>query len=499
MYLFVIYSLKVSVCLTLFYLFFKVLLSKETFHRANRIVLLSLISLAFIVPIIPAPFDLPEPLSPVVNQIIRLTDEQATPVIIEATNHESTEEAIASKPSPQHTTPYNYVGLLFATLLILYVCGAIVALAKLIVSMRAMRLHIKQGTTKRIGNYRLVIHPSDIAPYSWFRYILISEKDLQETKEEILAHEMAHSDKFHSLDILLVELMIILQWFNPTAYLLKQELQAIHEYEADLEVLNKGFHPKQYQLLLIKKAVGTSSYTLANSFNHSSLKKRISMMLKCKSNRWAMMKIGFFIPLTASMLAVFSQWGNAADVVNNPVVADPEVSTETLSNNKVNETSVLNPLLQSESFASETTTANQSASTQEVCIKSTGEPFLQYVIDQMYATPTLQATDKNIRTRLGFKLDKEGKVRPLDADIMKNGNTADIDYILALDNVLKNAPALTGKAGKEYHLTYAAYGTKRLVGVGSEYTIFDISKPQSEIKYIQSSPPRLQEIKLEAL
>ncbi|MGL5547647.1 MAG: hypothetical protein ACRDCS_11730, partial [Tannerellaceae bacterium] len=92
MYLFVIYSLKVSVCLTLFYLFFEVLLSKETFHRTNRIVLLSLISLAFIVPIIPAPFDLPEPLSPVVNQIIRFTDEQATPVIIEATNHESTEE-----------------------------------------------------------------------------------------------------------------------------------------------------------------------------------------------------------------------------------------------------------------------------------------------------------------------------------------------------------------------------------------------------------------------
>lgn len=497
MYLFVIYSLKVSVCLTLFYLFFKVLLSKETFHRANRIVLLSLISLAFIVPIIPAPFDLPEPLSPVVNQIIRFTDEQATPTIIEATNQESTEETIASKPYPQHTTAYNYVGLLFATLLILYVCGAIVAFAKLVVSMRAMRQHIKHGTTKRIGNYRLVIHPSDIAPYSWFRYILISEKDLQEAKEEILAHEMAHSDKFHSLDILLAELMIVLQWFNPAAYLLKQELQAIHEYEADLEVLNKGFHPKQYQLLLIKKAVGTSSYTLANSFNHSSLKKRIAMMLKCKSNRWAMMKIGFFIPLTASMLAVLSQWGNAADVVNNPVVAEPEVSTETLSNNKVNETSVLNPLLQSESFANETTTANQSDSTQEVCIKSTGELFLQYVVGQVYTTPTLQATDNNIRSRLYFTIDSNGKIKAGNVGVSNNGLTASNEYLIALDDMIKNTPVVTGKVGKEYHLTYAAYGTKRLVGVGSEYTIFDISKPQSEIKYIQSTPPALQDIKLD--
>lgn len=497
MYLFVIYSLKVSVCLTLFYLFFKVLLSKETFHRANRIVLLSLISLAFIVPIIPAPFDLPEPLSPVVNQIIRFTDEQTTPAIIEATNQESTEETIASKPSPQHTTAYNYVGLLFTTLLILYVCGAIVAFIKLVVSMRAMRQHVKHGTTKRIGNYRLVIHPSDIAPYSWFRYILISEKDLQEAKEEILTHEIAHSDKFHSLDILLAELMIVLQWFNPAAYLLKQELQAIHEYEADLEVLNKGFHPKQYQLLLIKKAVGTSSYTLANSFNHSSLKKRIAMMLKCKSNRWAMMKIGFFIPLTASMLAVFSQWGNAADVVNNPVVADPEVSTETLSNNKVNETSVLNPLLQSESFASETTSANQAASTQEVCIKSTGEPFLLYVIDQMYATPTLQTTDIYMRSKLNFSVDSNGKLTPKNVIISNNGNKVNPKHSIALDDMIKNTPVVTGKAGKEYHLTYAAYGSKRLVGVGSEYTIFDISKPQSEIKYIQSTPPELQDIKLD--
>lgn len=222
------------------------------------------------------------------------------------------------------------------------------------------------------------------------------------------------------------------------------------------------------------------------------------MMLKCKSNRWAMMKIGFFIPLTASILAVFSQWGNAADVVNNPVVADPEVSTETLSNNKVNETSVLNPLLQSESFASETTSANQAASTQEVCIKSTGEPFLLYVIGQMYATPTLQATDKNIRTRLGFKLDKEGKVIPLDADIMKNGNTADIDYMLALDNVLKNAPALTGKAGKEYHLTYAAYGTKRLIGIENYTATFTIDMPKlKQIAFLKEAPPELQDIKLD--
>ncbi|MGL5561648.1 MAG: hypothetical protein ACRDCN_03365, partial [Tannerellaceae bacterium] len=92
-----------------------------------------------------------------------------------------------------------------------------------------------------------------------------------------------------------------------------------------------------------------------------------------------------------------------------------------------------------------------------------------------------------------------GKIKAGNVGVSNNGLTASNEYLIALDDMIKNTPALTGKAGKEYHLTYAAYGTKRLVGVGSEYNIFDISKPQSEIKYIQSSPPRLQEIKLEAL
>lgn len=476
MYLFVIYSLKVSVCLTLFYLFFEVLLSKETFHRVNRTVLLSLISLAFIVPIIPAPFDLPEPLSPVVNQLIRFTDEQATPVIIEATNHESTEETIASKPSPQHTTPYNYVGLLFATLLILYVCGAIVALAKLVVSMRAMRLHIKQGTTKRIGNYRLVIHPSDIAPYSWFRYILISGKDLQEAKDEILAHEMAHSDKFHSLDILLVELMIILQWFNPAAYLLKQELQAIHEYEADLEVLKQGFQSKAYQLLLIKKAVGTSSYTLANSFNHSTLKKRIAMMLKSKSNRWAMMKIGLFIPLTVSMLVVFSPTGNATDLLSVSANTAPE-TTEALSPT-VPDTS--KPFAQ----------AKDATKT-----KPSGEVFLEYLVQGIYNSEILNNQDYYGNIWAEYTIDNDGKVKVSQVGNSKAKNNLPESYLSAVEKLINNTPLSVGKLLRDnkpfrYRIWIEANKSKRhvLAGKYDTYT-FNLNKPITDVKYRLTPPP----------
>ncbi|MGL6180081.1 MAG: M56 family metallopeptidase [Tannerellaceae bacterium] len=493
------YILKVSILLTLFYLFFKLLLSKETFHQVNRFMVLSLLVSAFVLPFVTISFNDTKHIPSSIGKLSEIINAPTAPEALSEVKQQppSDNSEQASLPMKADSPDYSY--LFVAMMLAVYIAGVLYSILRLLYAIIAIKRTIATGRKTTYQNYTLVVLPRYKAPSCWRKYILISKQDLKESAHEILAHEIAHIEKKHSYDILLSEVVIALQWFNPAAYLLKQELQAIHEYEADLEVLKQGFQSKAYQLLLIKKAVGTSSYTLANSFNHSTLKKRIAMMLKSKSNRWAMMKIGLFIPLTVSMLVVFSPTGNATDVVNNPVVTEPEVSTETLSNNKVNETSILNPLLQSESFANETTTANQSASTQEVCIKSTGEPFLQYVIDQMYATPVLQAADKNIRTRLGFKLDKEGKVIPLDADIMKNGNTADIDYMQALDNVLKNAPALTGKAGKEYHLTYAAYGTKRLVGVGSEYTIFDISKPQSDIKYIQSSPPTLQEIKLEAL
>ena len=112
------------------------------------------------------------------------------------------------------------------------------------------------------------------------KFVVISEKDLKENGEEILTHEYAHIRKRHSIDLLIADICIFFQWFNPASWLLKQELQNIHEFEADESVIAQGIDAKKYQLLLIKKAVGTRLYSMANSFNHSSLKKRITMMLK---------------------------------------------------------------------------------------------------------------------------------------------------------------------------------------------------------------------------
>src|ERR1035437_8970837 len=139
------------------------------------------------------------------------------------------------------------------------------------------------------------------------RSIVVSSKDLNDNKDIILTHELAHIRLGHSWDLLATDLCILVQWFNPAAWLLRQELQTVHEFEADDKVLQKGIDAKKYQLLIIEKAVGTRLYSMANSFNHGSLKKRITMMLKEKSSPWARAKYAVVLPLAAVALLGFAQ------------------------------------------------------------------------------------------------------------------------------------------------------------------------------------------------
>ena len=137
-------------------------------------------------------------------------------------------------------------------------------------------LYIKDNT----GKIKLIVTDENISPFSWMNHIVISRTDLEENGREILCHEMAHITNHHSIDLVLADICILLQWFNPASWLIKSELQNVHEFEADETVIRNGIDAKNYQLLLIKKAVGSRLYSIANSFNHSKLKKRITMMMK---------------------------------------------------------------------------------------------------------------------------------------------------------------------------------------------------------------------------
>ena len=309
---FFVYILKTSICLTGFYLFYRLLLSKETFHRFNRVALQGILLLSLLIPFC----EITVPKESEVQQTL-LTIEQ---ILTLADHVPQTEVEVLPSSIP----------LWLPVLLCIYLLGILFFLGRNIYSLSHMLRLLHGGRQEKLEKgITLIIHDKNIAPFSWMKYVVISEKDLQENGKEILIHEMAHVHNRHSIDLLISDICIIFQWFNPTSWLLKQELQNIHEYEADETVIRQGVNAKQYQLLLIKKAVGTRLYSMANSFNHSKLKKRITMMLKEKSSPWARMKYLYVLPVAAITLTAF---------------AHPEISNELneISTIKVNDiTSIL--------------------------------------------------------------------------------------------------------------------------------------------------------------
>ena len=309
---FFVYILKTSICLTGFYLFYRLLLSKETFHRFNRVALLGILLLSLLIPFC----EITVPEESEVQQTL-VTIEQ----ILTLADHVPQTEVQALPSS---------MPLWLPVLLCIYLLGILFFLGRNLYSLFHMLRLLHGGRQEKLEKgITLIIHDKNIAPFSWMKYVVISEKDLQENSKEILIHEMAHVHNRHSIDLLISDICIIFQWFNPASWLLKQELQNIHEYEADETVIRQGVNAKQYQLLLIKKAVGTRLYSMANSFNHSKLKKRITMMLKEKSSPWARMKYLYVLPVAAITLTAFAR---------------PEISNELneISTIKVNDiTSIL--------------------------------------------------------------------------------------------------------------------------------------------------------------
>ena len=296
--IFFVYILKSSVCLAVFYLFYRLLLSRETFHRFNRVALLSILLLSCLLPLVEVTV---EKQTEVHQTMMTLEQWLMLADMMNTTN-------VAELQIEEVTVTWIQVALLvYLAGILLFAFSNGYSLLKLGNLLRSGRKEDLSKYTDGGEKVTLIVHDHDIAPFSWMKYIVISQKDLDENGREILIHELAHIQNRHSWDLLVADICIFFQWFNPASWLLKQELQNIHEYEADETVIEKGVDAKQYQLLLIKKAVGTRLYSMANSFNHSSLKKRITMMLKKKSNPWARLKYLYVLPLAAIAVAAFAR------------------------------------------------------------------------------------------------------------------------------------------------------------------------------------------------
>lgn len=328
-----LYILKSTICLILFYLGFKALLSNDTFFRFNRWVLLVGIATCMLLPAIK--IQTSEPLliqQPIIHLEKMIAGEETVVTYLSDNNPEVDRTPVA--------TPAKMIdwGQIIA---LLYWAGFIFCLLTTLLSFRKMFVLIRSGRKLQQGRYTLILVPSCVSPFSWGRYIILSEEDYEKYPDEILTHEMMHLKSHHSIDLLFMECILWLHWFNPAIWLLKRELKDIHEYQADKGVLTQGIDATKYQLLLVKKAVGSSLYTLANSFNHSKIKKRITMMLKGQSNNWARLKLLLLVPVGFIALSVFASSKQVEASAPPPVemqTDEPLLPTEDKSINSQEET-----------------------------------------------------------------------------------------------------------------------------------------------------------------
>ena len=293
---FLIYQGKTAAALAVFYMFYRLLLSKETFHRFNRIVLLATAAISFILPLCVITIQKVETI-----QTERPVIEYAAAT--EVTASEETLEFVETPEKPAAETPWWP-----AVLTTVFALGALAILAITIISIIKTHKIIRGGRHELLeSGETLVITDYDTAPFSWMKYIVLSKEDYESGYSQILTHEKAHIALRHSWDILFVDMITALQWFNPAIWMLKADLRALHEFEADDAVLRSGANIKEYQYLLIKKAVSKSGYSVANSFNHSTLKARITMMLNKKSSRMSAWKALYVLPLVGISLAATAE------------------------------------------------------------------------------------------------------------------------------------------------------------------------------------------------
>ena len=278
---FLLYDAKVAVALLVFYLFYRFLLKKETFHRFNRTVLVGTAVLSFLLPLCIITIHKPM--------------EMAVPLV--------TEPAVVAELPEQELAPLVQVSEPWwpVVLTILFWAGVTFVLARVLISILSILRIIRQSEPVRDEDgCRILVTERNIDPFSWMKYIVLSRKDWELPHESILAHEKAHIAYGHSIEILLVDVLSALQWFNPAIWMLRADLKELHEYEADDAVLRAGADLREYQYLLIRKAVSKSGYSVANSFNHfnhSILKNRITMMSKSKSPLARGLRVLWLLPL----------------------------------------------------------------------------------------------------------------------------------------------------------------------------------------------------------
>lgn len=321
---FLIYDLKVAVLLVVFYLFWQLLASHETFHRLNRMVLLSTIVLSLTLPLCVVTFHK-------TVEVAELPSKSSTSLLSNEAGSPDLQQTMLGGLHEREGVDWRGIleGPSGSVLFLLYLSGAVFCFARTLYSIYSVRrliskceLHDAPQLTQLAGGKVVVaVAEKDVSPFSWMRTIIMNQTDFEESNAALLAHECGHIRNHHSVDVLFVDVLTALQWFNPVVWFLRQDLRTIHEYEADAAVVSQGFNRYQYLQLLIRKAAGCGGYSIANGINDSTLKKRITMMLKNKTPKHGWMRLLYIVPVVALSLVA-----TAKTVVDYTIKSTPSTT-----------------------------------------------------------------------------------------------------------------------------------------------------------------------------
>ena len=279
-----LYIGKAAILIAVFYLLYRLLMERETFHRFNRAILLLSVLIAFILPLCEINL----------HKTVVAASMPVTDGAVVADSQSATERGGIYNP--------------FLWLFLIYLAGIVLKLLHTAISIyRLNRLISQCEQHPQADGTTIAVCAQNIAPFSWWNTIVFSRRDYQLQDSALLVHERAHINSYHSFDLLLMELAIALQWFNPAIWLIGRELRAVHEYEADASVLSGGVDAHHYLNLLMDRANAKLECKLANAISQQTLKNRFQMMARHRSKPSRLLKVLYLLPVVAITLALNAQ------------------------------------------------------------------------------------------------------------------------------------------------------------------------------------------------
>jgi len=320
---FIVYAIRWAVTLTLLYSLYRLLLRRETFHRLNRAVLLMILLVSPLLPLVPLHTDRPTAMDAVLT---RIADTRMEGPLMSLPSDENVDGNALTAQEDEATS-----GLWLRYCAYIYMIGIAVALATYVFRLLSLMRFIGRG--RRIAhpmvpsNIHLMLDMKMTQPSSWMHWIFIGPIDLKQNAETVLLHEMAHVRMGHSWDVMLSDLTCCLLWCLPFAWMLRQDLVDVHEFQADEAVLQGGVTLEDYEHLLVRKAVQTQVLPIMNTLRRGAVKKRFAMMYCSRSSRWSRLKLLCLVPALAACLWVSAKSEEYEMYLNGELVTQEKLQT----------------------------------------------------------------------------------------------------------------------------------------------------------------------------